>query len=172
MKTKDITLIAVMAALICVTGPLSLWVGPIPLSLTSFAVYMAGAILGSKRGAAAVSVYLIIGLCGIPVFSGFTGGFPKLAGVTGGYLLGYVPCALITGLGTDRSRDVSLSLPAFMVLGTVVLYLIGTAWFMILTSSPLGAALSSCVLPFLPGDAIKIIAVSFLAVPVRKAVYR
>ena len=75
MKTKDLTLIAVMAALICVAGPLSVAVGPIPISLCSFAVYLAGAILGWKRGALAVIVYLLIGLTGVPVFSGFSGGF-------------------------------------------------------------------------------------------------
>lgn len=171
MNTKDMTLIAVMAALICIAGPLSIAVGPIPLSLASFAVYMAGAVLGAKRGTIAVSLYLIIGLCGVPVFSGFSGGFPRLIGVTGGYLLGYIPCAFLTGLGAER-EDTRRSLPAAMVLGTFALYLIGTVWFMALTGSTPGASLSVCVLPFLPGDGIKILAVSLLAVPVRKAVYR
>ena len=175
MKTKDITLTAMMTALICVAGPLSLWIGPIPLSLASFAVYMAGAILGAKRGTAAVALYLVIGFCGIPVFSGFTGGLPRLAGVTGGYLVGYLPCAYLTGLGADSSPDsprFCRSLLPAMLLGTAVLYLVGTAWFVILTGSSVSAALSACVLPFLPGDAFKILAVSFLALPVRKAVYR
>ncbi len=175
MKTKDMTLIAVMAALICIAGPLSVAVGPVPLSLASFAVYMAGAVLGAKRGTIAVCLYLIIGLCGVPVFSGFSGGFPKLIGVTGGYLLGYIPCAFLTGLGADGTRiirDNRVSLPVAMLMGTFVLYLIGTVWFMALTGSSLGSALSICVVPFLPGDGIKILAVSLLAVPVRKAVYR
>ncbi len=175
MKTKDMTLIAVMAALICIAGPLSIAVGPVPLSLASFAVYMAGAVLGAKRGTIAVCLYLIIGLCGVPVFSGFSGGFPKLIGVTGGYLLGYIPCAFLTGLGADGTRiirDNRVSLPAAMLMGTFVLYLIGTVWFMALTGSSLGSALSICVVPFLPGDGIKILAVSLLALPVRKAVYR
>ena len=175
MKTKDMTLIAVMAALICIAGPLSIAVGPVPLSLASFAVYMAGAVLGAKRGTIAVCLYLIIGLCGVPVFSGFSGGFPKLIGVTGGYLLGYIPCAFLTGLGADGTRiirDNRVSLPVAMLMGTFVLYLIGTVWFMALTGSSLGSALSICVVPFLPGDGIKILAVSLLALPVRKAVYR
>ena len=82
MKTKDMTIIAVMAALICVAGPLSIAIGPIPLSLASFAVYLAGAVLGAKRGPLAVAIYLLIGMVGVPVFSGFSGGFQKLAGVT------------------------------------------------------------------------------------------
>ena len=98
MKTKDMTLVAVMAALICVAGPLTVAVGPIPLSLCSFAVYLAGAVLGVKRGALAVALYLLIGAIGVPVFSGFSGGLQKLVGVTGGYLAGYLICAALTGL--------------------------------------------------------------------------
>ena len=170
MKTKDMTLTAVMAALLCVTGPLSIWIGPIPLSLASFAVYMAGAALGAKRGTAAVALYLVIGLCGVPVFSGFSGGFPRLIGVTGGYLLGYLPCAFLSGLGAEK-KD-ARKLAVFLILGTAVLYLIGTVWFIALTHSTVGAALSACVLPFLPGDAVKILAVMLLSPPVRKALYR
>ena len=175
MKTKDMTLVAVMTALICVAGPLSISIGPIPLSLASFAVYLAGAVLGAKRGPLAVAIYLLIGLVGVPVFSGFSGGFQKLIGVTGGYLAGYLPCALITGLGVKPGQTEAgprWKLPAFMVLGTAALYIIGTAWFVIQTKNPLGAALGMCVIPFLPGDAVKIVAATLLAWPVRKAIYR
>ena len=169
MKTKDMTLIAVMAALICVAGPLSIAIGPIPLSLASFAVYLAGTVLGWKKGALAVLIYLLIGLVGVPVFSGFSGGIQKLAGVTGGYLIGYLPCALITGLGTGEKKPVWL-LPVCMLIGTAVLYIIGTAWFMIQTQNTLAASMGMCVLPFLPGDAVKIIAATLISVPVRKAI--
>ena len=176
MKTKDLTLVAVMAALIWVAGPLTLAIGPIPLSLASFAVYLAGAILGWRRGTLAVAVYLLIGLVGVPVFSGFSGGFQKLIGVTGGYLVGYLPCALITGLGAgeplaENQRPVWM-LPAGMVLGTAVLYAIGTVWFMVQTRNNLAAAMGMCVLPFLPGDGLKIVAASFITLPVRRALYR
>ena len=169
-------LIGVMAALICIAGPMSIPFGPIPLSLATFAVYLAGAVLGAKRGALAVLVYLLIGLVGVPVFSGFSAGVQKLAGVTGGYLVGYLPCAFITGLGLraagdDRKRSMWM-LPVFMVVGTVVLYAVGTAWFMIQTKNTLAASLGMCVLPFLPGDAIKIVAATLIACPVRKALYR
>ena len=176
MKTKDMTLIAVMAALICVAGPLSIAIGPIPLSLATFAVYLAGAVLGWKKGTLAVAIYLLIGLVGVPVFSAFSGGFQKLAGVTGGYLVGYLPCALITGLGVsephaDPQKPVWL-MPVCMALGTVALYILGTAWFMAQTRNTLAASMGMCVLPFLPGDGLKIVAATLIAVPVRKAIYR
>lgn len=173
MKVKDMTLTAVMAALICITGPLTIAIGPIPLSLATFAVYLAGAVLGKKRGTLAVAIYLLIGLIGIPVFSGFSGGFQKLAGVTGGYLIGYLPCAWLSGMGAEHTggnEKASWILPAMMAAGTAVLYGIGTAWFMIQTGNTLAGALGLCVVPFLPGDVIKIIAATLLTMPVRKAV--
>ena len=166
------TVIAAAAALICVAGPLSIPAGPVPLSLASFAVYITGAVLGPKKGTIAVALYLVIGTIGVPVFSGFSGGFQKLAGVTGGYLAGYIPCALLTGLGAERAVKPGARrwiLPAAMAAGTLVLYGIGTAWFMIQTGNALGAALSLCVVPFLPGDAAKIIGACLLTFPVRKA---
>ena len=105
MKTKDICTIAVLAALLCVVAPLSVPVGPIPISLASFAVYLAGAFLGWKRGTAAVAVYILLGAAGVPVFSGYEGGLQKLAGVTGGFILGYLPCAAVVGLAADRMAE-------------------------------------------------------------------
>ena len=175
MKTKDMTIVAVMAALLCVAGPLSISIGPIPLSLASFAVYLAGAVLGAKRGTLSVAIYLLLGLVGLPVFSGFQGGVQRLVGVTGGYLVGYLPCALITGLAVKADSPETgpqWRLPAFMALGTAALYLTGTAWFMIQTKNTLAASMGMCVVPFLPGDAVKIIAASLLARPVREALYR
>ena len=156
MKVKDMTLTAVMAALICIAGPLTIAAGPVPLSLATFAVMLAGTVLGKKWGTVA-GLYLLIGIIGIPVFSGFSGGFQKLAGVTGGYLVGYLPCAFLAGLGAERAEreERKWILPAMMVLGTAVLYTVGTAWFMIQTGNGLGAALGLCVLPFLPGDAVE-----------------
>ena len=176
MKTRDMALTGVMAAFLCIAGPLSVPAGPIPLSLATFAVYLAGAVLGRSRGTAAVALYLMIGIIGVPVFSGFSGGFQKLAGVTGGYLVGYLFCAFITGLGSGNyTQHEKRPLPVLilcMVAGTVALYIFGTAWFVIQTGNAFGAALTLCVLPFLPGDAVKIVAAAMIAVPVRSALRR
>ena len=162
MKTLDMTTIAVMAALICVAGPLTIPAGPIPLSLATFAVYLAGSVLGRKKGTIAVGLYLLIGIIGVPVFSGFSGGFQKLAGVTGGYLVGYLP--------EKREQIGWWYHPLMMIAGTALLYLVGTVNFMLHTGNGLGAALALCVVPFLIGDAVKIAAAALLTVPVRKAV--
>lgn len=174
-KTRDMALTAVMAALICVAGPLSLFIGPIPLTLSNFAVYLAAAVLGSKKGTLSVALFLLIGLVGMPVFSGFTGGLQKLIGVTGGYLIGYLPGAWIGGLAVRPGQtrpDKRWKLPLFLALGTLVIYILGTIWFTLQTGNTLASALSLCVLPFLPGDVVKIVAASLLAWPIRRALYR
>ena len=173
MKTRNLTHIAIMAGILCILGPLTIVIGPIPLSMVSFAVYLSGAILGCKRGAAAVGIYLLIGLAGMPVFAGFSAGLQKLMGVTGGYLIGYLPCALITGLGVPAANDRrDRLLPLRRAVGTAALYSVGTAWFMVQTGNPIGAALAICVLPFLPGDILKIAAASVIAPSVRRAALR
>lgn len=175
LKTRDMTLIAVMAALICIAGPLTVPLGPIPLTLANFAVYLTGAVLGAKLGPIAVLIYLLLGMVGVPVFSGFSGGIQKLLGPTGGYLIGDLPCAFIIGLGVKKGETTpehKWKLPLFMVLGAVVLYTLGTAWFMVQSGNNLAASLAMCVTPFLPADVLKIAAASLLAWPIRKAVYR
>ena len=165
-KLRDLTLTAVFAALLCVISPFSIPIGPVGITLATFGIYLAGAVLGWKKAGAAAAVYLLLGLIGLPVFSGFMGGFQRLAGPTGGYLLGYIPTAAITGLFAEKSRK-KIALPAGMIIGTAVLYAFGTAWFCAMSGTSIIPALSACVLPFLPGDAVKIICASLLGARLR-----
>ena len=157
---------ALFAALTAAAAQFSLPVGPIPVSLATFAVYLAGAVLGAKDGAASQAVYLLLGAAGLPVFAGFRGGAQALFGPTGGYLAGYVVCAWIIGaLGRKGGRAPRpLPLAASMLLGTAALFALGTCWFLFLTKRGLWESLALCVFPFLAGDAAKI-AVCALAVP-------
>ena len=85
-SVKDITFIGLMAALICIAGPISINLpfSPVPISLTNLAIYFAAIILGFKKGTISCIVYILIGIVGLPVFSNFSGGFSKIAGPTGG----------------------------------------------------------------------------------------
>jgi biotin transport system substrate-specific component len=159
-KTRDLVVTAVFAALICAAAPFSLPVGPVPISLATLVIYVAAGVLGAPRAALAVCVYIALGAMGLPVFSNFSGGLPKLVGATGGYIVGYIPLALISG-AFFKSRLFALGALA----GTAVLYALGTAWFVFLTGNTLAFALSVCVVPFLLGDAAKI-AVSAIIAPV------
>ena len=158
---------AIMAAVTCVLAPLSIPIGPVPVSLTILAIYLALYLLGWKLGTVSFVVYLLLGLVGLPVFSGFSGGLGKLAGPTGGYIIGFLPMAIVAGLFIDRFRNRGLQFVG-MVLGVVICYAFGTAWFCISTGSTLAAAMGLCVLPFLPFDLAKIVIVLILG-PILRA---
>lgn len=155
-KTYLLAMTAVMTAVTCVLAPLSIPIGPVPISFTNLAIYLALYLLGWKMGTISYVVYVCIGLVGMPVFSGFAGGLGKLLGPTGGYIIGFIPMAIIAGIVIDRCKNRALQFLA-MVAGTAVCYVFGTAWFCVVMDSTVAAALSLCVLPFIPGDIAKIV---------------
>lgn len=158
---------ALFAAIICVAAPFSVQVGPIPITLATFAIYLTGAILGGKRGVAAVAVYIMIGAVGLPVFSNFNGGFGALTGPTGGYIIGYIPLVFLTGIFSEMNSKKHWTMIVGMVLGTAALYSFGTAWYMIMTGKDFITSLSLCALPFIPGDALKIVCTAAVAIPLK-----
>jgi biotin transport system substrate-specific component len=136
---------------------------PVPISLATLSVYLAGGLLGAKYGALSQVVYILLGVVGLPVFSNFQGGIGVIAGPTGGYIIGYVAAALIVGLIAGKERRSPIwKLTVSMISGTATCYGLGTAWFVISTGTGLAAALSLCVIPFLIGDTLKIIAAILL----------
>lgn len=166
-KIQKLTMIALMAALLCILGPLSIPIGPVPISLTPLAVFLSVYILGMKKGSLSYLIYLLIGLAGLPVFSGASGGPQKLFGPTGGYLLGFALMALIAGFFIDRFYR-NLILQFFgMLLGLFVCYAFGTVWLSISASMSLKAALAAGVLPFILLDILKILLSIFLGRQVR-----
>lgn len=163
MKTRFLTRAALFAALTAVLAQVVIPLpGLVPISLATFAVLLSGALLGPKWGLVSQLVYLCIGLAGAPVFAGMHGGPGVLAGPTGGYLIGYAAAALVTGLLLTL-RPTRPMLPLAMLAGALACYAFGTAWYMVATGNGLAGALAACVLPFLPGDAIKILVGSLVA---------
>lgn len=165
-KTQKMVMCALCAAIMCVLAPLALPIGPVPISLGTFAVMLAAALLPPQLSLASVALYLLLGAVNLPVFAGFSGGVKCLAGPTGGYLFGYLALAVVQGallvLLKKRVPRV-LAYVLSMVAGTAVLYLFGTMWFSAMSHISFVAALVPCVLPFLPGDAVKIAAVTVIA---------
>jgi biotin transport system substrate-specific component len=137
---------------------------PVPLTGQTFAVLLVGATLGSKRGAASMLLYIALGAFGLPVFAGGASGFAYLSGATLGYLIGFVMAAFVMGLLAERGleRSIRTSLIPFLV-GTIIIYICGVAWLAIVLGS-FSQAIAAGFLPFLIGDAIKLIAAS-LALP-------
>ena len=165
MTTAKMAMTALMAAVICILGPLSIPIGEVPISFTNLAIYFAVTILGWKLGTISYILYLLIGLVGVPVFSGFTGGIGKLAGPTGGYLIGFIFMAVISGIFIEKFRGKWYMAVLGMVLGLAVTYLFGTAWLCYQANLGFMAGLMTGVIPFLLGDAVKI-AVTVLIAPI------
>ena len=167
-NTRQLTLIGLIAAVTCILGPLSLPIGIVPISLTNLAIYFAVYALGGKRGTLSYIVYLFIGLVGLPVFSGFSGGFPKLFGPTGGYLIGFIFMAFISGIFIDKFSNKIYMCFLGMVLGTIVTYIFGSAWLAYEAHIGFNKALAVGVLPFIPGDIVKIVIASLIGPQIRK----
>ena len=174
LTTKDLAIIGVFAAVICVLGPLSLPIpiSPVPVTFAILAVFLASYVLGMKRGTLCVLVYLLIGMAGLPVFSGFSGGLGKLAGPTGGYLVGYIFIALCTGWFADRSNGKPVFAFIGMVIGTAICYALGTAWLAISLDMTFVQALAIGVAPYVLLDVLKMALAAALGLKLRQTVVK
>lgn len=170
MKVKTIVLIGLMTAVTCVLGPLSvpLPFSPVPISLTNLAIYFTIYVIGMKRGTMSYLIYLLIGFIGVPVFSAFTSGPGKLLGATGGYLIGFIFMALICGFFIDRWPAKLYLHFTGMVIGTAVCYLFGTIWLAYQAGMSFSAAALAGVIPFIPGDLVKILLAVLVGPQIRK----
>jgi biotin transport system substrate-specific component len=173
-QTKKLTLTALMAAILCVLGPLSvpLPFSPVPISLTMIGIYLAVYAVGMAGGAGAYLVYLLLGLVGLPVFSGFTGGAGKLFGATGGYLIGFIFTALISGFFVDRWWKNRVISAVGMILGIAVAYVFGTVWLAYVAGMTFEQALVAGVIPYVGFDLMKIVVLVIVGPELKKALIR
>lgn len=175
-KTKhsaiDFAYIGVSAAILAVCSwiciPLT-----VPISLQTMGVCLVAGLLGMKRGTAATLVFILLGAIGVPVFSEFTGGVGILLGNTGGYIIGFIFTSLIVGYTSDKFKGKLLPLVISMIIGILVCYAFGTAWFAFVYAksnepAALVTILGWCVLPFLLPDAVKIAVAALLTNRLRK----
>lgn len=175
IKAVDIASVAMMTALIVVCSWIYIPVGNIPVTLQTFAVCTAVGVLGMKKGTLAVVVYLVLGVVGLPVFSFFKGGIGALFSATGGYALGFVFLAFIAGFITRKSgRKISVMIFGFSI-GLVACYLFGSLWFMFVYMKNTGnvgflTVLTTCVLPYIIPDIIKVTIAAVVSKAVRKRI--
>ena len=161
---RDVTLIALGTLFVAILAQvrIPLPFTPVPLTGQTFAVLLVGAMLGSKRGMASLALYLVLGALGLPVFAGGASGIAYLSGATLGYLVGFVAAAAVVGLLAERGleRSVRTSLLPFFV-GTVIIYALGVAWLSLVYGS-FGQAVAAGLVPFLIGDAVKLVAAALV----------
>ena len=161
MKTRDMALCALFAALLAICAWLVIPIGDVPFTLQTFGVFAALGLLGGKRGTIAIAIYLLLGAVGAPVFAGFKGGIGALLGVTGGYLVSYLFMGLIVIAAEKLFGDRTIVFLIAGVIALIVCYAFGTAWFVVAyarTAGPISwaAALGKCVLPFVLPDLAKL----------------
>ncbi|MFQ3620618.1 MAG: biotin transporter BioY, partial [Spirochaetales bacterium] len=144
-------------------------ISPVPIVLQNFFILLMALVLGGRIGAASVALYLLLGAFGLPIFAGGKGGFAHFFGPTGGYLLGFLLAATVTGFLSHalplRNRLIRDGISAFA--GALCIYLLGVPWLAYRLGTPIPKAVLLGVVPFLPGDVLKTIAAVLLAPKVR-----
>ena len=160
MDTRDVTMIALCTAMMVICSWISI-PATVPFTMQTFGVFLCVGLLGGRRGTLAVSVYLLLGAVGLPVFSGFTGGLGHLFGATGGYIIGFLFSALVMWLIEHLLGRNLKTLVLSMIAGLITCYAFGTAWFMVVYAKDSGSvglmtALGWCVFPYVVPDAVKI----------------
>lgn len=168
MTTKQMTSIALMTAVICVLAPLSIPIGAVPVSFTNLALYFAIYIIGTKNSFISYTVYYLLGIIGLPVFSGFAGGFAKAAGPTGGCLIGFFFMIIISGIFIKKFKNSRIMQLIGMILGTIVVYILAVLWFVYVMDTTFMAAFLACVAPFIIGDLLKMVIAMIVGSKIRK----
>lgn len=164
MKTRDITLSALMIAVLAICSQLSLPIGPIPITLQTFAVLLIGLLLPAKQAFTVTTAYLILGLIGFPVFANGSGGIQAFLSPAFGFAIGFIPAATFMARFLENKNLPTLrTYLTASLLATVILYLIGLSYMSFIINTVLGAQMTlsqilmAGMLPFLPGDILKVI---------------
>ena len=174
LTTRDLAYTALGAVLLAVCSWLAV-PAPVPFTLQTFAVFCVLEVTGGRRGTLAIMVYILLAALGLPVLHGFSGGPGAVLGTTGGYLLGFILVGLVYWLSEKLFGNKLPARIAALVLGLLLCYAFGTAWFMTVyarNSGPVGleTALGWCVFPFILPDAVKLALAVLLASRLRRAV--
>lgn len=173
-KILSIVYIGISAALIAICSWIQIPL-TVPITLQTMGVCLVSGLLGFKRGTLATLVYILLGAIGVPVFAGFSGGLAAILGSTGGYIIGFIFTALIVGFVSDKFKGKLIPLIISMVIGILVCYAFGTAWFAVVYNkanepASLATILGWCVTPFLIPDAVKIVIAAILTNRLKKFV--
>lgn len=169
ISIQDICMIALCTAVIAIMAQISIPMPlGVPMTMQTFAITLAAVVLGSKKGFISSLIYVLLGMIGIPVLAGFSGGIQHIVGPTGGFLISFPIMAYIIGLGVDKFKDVKGGFILCIILGTIVNYIIGVLMFCILTDSSVTIGFTACVLPFIPTAIIKAVLAAVIGLQIRK----
>lgn len=169
-KTYNLILCGLMAAILCVLAPIAIPT-TIPITIGIFVVFIMTYILEYKYSFISCMIYILLGVVGLPVFSGYQGGVSKVVGPTGGYIIGYLFIALICGYINNRCYSNKILQTLGMVIGLVICYSVGTLWFAYQQNMDFCKSLMICVIPFIIGDVCKIAGALIVGNLLRKRIH-
>ena len=167
MKSVFLARCALFAALMCICAWISIPLGSVVFTMQSFALLLALLVLGGKGATVSVFVYLALGAVGLPVFSGFRGGFSALLGVTGGFLWGFLFGSIVFWIFSKLFGEKRRILSCILCLLSV--YLCGTIWYFVYAPGGLWAILAQSVLPYLLPDGLKLFLAFWVANRMQKS---
>lgn len=172
ISTQELTTMALLAALLCVSSYISITLpfSAVPITAQSLIINMIALLLKPKKAGITVAVWILLGLAGLPVFSGGKAGFGILLGATGGYIIGYLLSAMLVSFAKGKANGTLRSLVAAIAVGIPVIYACGVPWLKVVTGLDWKAALLAGLVPFIIGDVIKCIAAVYIAKPLWKIV--
>ena len=168
-SVQKMAIIALMTAVLCILAPISIpvFISPVPISLGVLAIYLTAYVLSPLDATISVIIFILLGTFGLPVFSGYSGGLSKLVGPTGGYIIGFLFTVYISSLFIHMKKGIIYDVIG-MITGLALCYILGTIWFSYQQGKGFIASLLLCVVPFLIGDAIKIIVAVILGTQINK----
>lgn len=169
-KSRDIAFMGMLLGVMIISSWISIPM-TVPFTLQTFAIFLTILVLGTWRGFFVVLSYIALGLFGLPVFSGFKSGFAAIAGPTGGYILGFLLTAIVTGNLLEFLTDKKIYRYLSMFIGLIVCYAFGTFWFVNMYTKAaisFSRALSLCVIPFIIPDVLKILLADYIAKLLKK----
>ena len=168
-SVQKMAIIALMTAVLCILAPISIpvFISPVPISLGVLAIYLTAYVLSPLDATISVIIFILLGTFGLPVFSGYSGGLSKLVGPTGGYIIGFLFTVYISSLFIHMKKGIIFDVIG-MITGLALCYTLGTIWFSYQQGKGFIASLLLCVVPFLIGDAIKIIVAVILGTQLNK----
>jgi len=185
LRILDLTLIGMFVALMSIGANITAWapflqIGGVPITLQTFFCFLAGALLGSRRGAIAMIVYLFIGLAGVPVFAGFKGGLSTVLSPTFGFIISFIFTAYVTGkIIESKNKPTLITFLIASIIGLVFNYMIGTNYMYIALSFFMDASGSVTytgtwvvMLAYLPVDLLTIVAAALFAPRIYTILYK
>ena len=172
LSVRDLCLISIFTAIIAVMSQLSIPMPyGVPMTMQTFAIPLAGIVLGAKKGTISTIVYILLGAIGAPVFSAFSGGIGIVFGLTGGFILSFPFMAFAAGIGCGKDNNI-VWLSSGLVAGAAINFICGMFWFSIAAPSDLNTAFAACVLPFIPTTILKIATLVALGGQLKKALVK